>query len=91
MSMEQSKQLLDKDGNILTKERIEEVMKEIFNKPFKPLLERCEWEEDGKLYHCWKTNSSASKGKRAVSGYTNDAGAAQINDAIRKMCEDGTI
>ncbi len=85
--MEQ-KQLLDKDGNPLTPERIAEVMKEAF-KPMKPLLERCEWEEDEHLYHCWKINAGKHESGREVTGYTNDAGAAQINEAVRKMVEDG--
>ena len=87
--MEPNKQLLDKDGNPLTKKRIEEVMREVF-KPTKPLLERIEWEEDGQMCHTWKINSPAGESRRATVGYTNDAGAAQINEAIRKMVMDET-
>jgi hypothetical protein len=75
--MTDKKQLLDKDGNAITKEIVEEKLCEIYGEePMKPLLEKCEWEEDGEIYHTWKINSPAG------SGYTNDAGAAQVNKAI---------
>lgn len=76
--MEENKQLLDKDGNPITKERMKEMLGEIFGKAIAPLLEKCEWEQDGHVYHTWKINGGR--------GYTNDAGAEQINEAIKKMC-----
>lgn len=79
----EKKQLLDKDGNPNTKEYIEKVLKETMGE-MKPLLEKCEWEEDGHLYHTWKINSPAGPGRRAVSGYTNDAGARQIQKAMEE-------
>lgn len=74
----EKKQLLDKDGNPITKERIEEVFKELY-KDVPPLLERVEWEEDGQTCHTWKIN-----GGRA---YTNDAGAEMIREALKKDIE----
>jgi hypothetical protein len=81
----EKKQLLDSQGNPITPERMKEMLQEIYDKQsMKPLLERCEWEEDGKLYHCWKINTPAGEGKKAVTGYTNDAGAEQIQNAMKE-------
>lgn len=80
---EDKKVLLDSQGNPITKEMIEEQLKKLYEDiPYKPLLEECVWEEDGEMYHCWKINSPAGPGKRATVGYTNDAGAAQIQKAL---------
>lgn len=81
--MKDNKQLLDKDGNVITKEYIDKVLKETMGE-MKPLLEKCEWEEGGHLCHTWKINSPVGPGKRAVSVYTNDAGAAQIQKAMEE-------
>lgn len=77
------KPILDTQGNPLTRERIEEVYKELFSEGMKPLLEKCEWEEGGQIYHTWKINAGKHESGRQVTGYTNDAGAAQINQALK--------
>lgn len=82
MENKDKKQLLDAKGNPITKERIEEVMREVFKEPMKPLLELCEWEEDGQIYHIWKINAGKGESGRQVTGYTNDAGVAQIQKAM---------
>ena len=76
--MEQNKQLLDKDGNIITKERIEEVMKEVF-KDQEPWIKNNKWVEDGVQYSSWEFGGS---GRATV--YTGDAGAALIQEAMRE-------
>jgi hypothetical protein len=79
----ENKQLLDRNGNVITKEIIEEKLRKIYEEePMRPLLEKCEWEEAGEIYHTWKINIPGGPGRRATVGYTNDAGAAQINKAI---------
>lgn len=83
----EEKKLLDKDGKEITKERIEEVMKEVY-KDTPPLLEKCEWEEDGQVYHTWKINAGKHESGRQVTGYTNDAGAAQIQKALEEWIKE---
>ena len=80
---EQSNKLLDKDGNPITKEIIESKLREIYDKA-EPLLQRCEWKENGKVYHTWKISAPGGPGRRAISGYTNDAGAKMIQKAMEE-------
>ena len=77
---------MEQENSKFSKEEMEKVFQEIY-KDTPPLLEKCEWEEDGQLYHCWKINmGERTENNRGGFGYTNDAGAAQMNEAIRKMC-----
>jgi hypothetical protein len=69
--------LIDKDGNPVTKECIEEVFREAF-KDSSPFIEKKEWEEEGTKYHAYKVNTG-----RGVM-YTNDAGVQAINEAMKK-------
>lgn len=80
---EQNNKLLDKDGNPITKEIIESKLKEIFIDS-EPLLKKCEWEEDGKIYHTWKINAGKHESGRIVTGYTNDAGAEMMQKAMEE-------
>jgi len=81
--MEENKVLLDKDGKPITKEYIEQVMKDLFI-DMEPLVQKYEWEEDGQLCHTWKINCGNGR-----SVHTNDAGLQQLNDAIKKDIENG--
>lgn len=69
----------------LTKEEIEQTLQDIYGK--EEWIQRCEWEEDGKIYHCWKISIPATENTRAVDAITNDAGMAQIHEAIKKDLE----
>lgn len=69
--MEQ-KQLLDKDGNPITRERIEEVMKEVFKSEHKMGIE-----DNGPYGFTIHLGNG-----RAV--HTNKAGVEMFNDAIKK-------
>ena len=75
---------MEQENRGFSKEEMEKVFREIY-KDTPPLLEKCEWIEGDKICHTWKINVPAGEGTRAVTGYTNDAGAAQINETIRKM------
>lgn len=81
--MEQ-KPILDKDGNPITQESVEKVMRELFIDE-KALIEKCEWVEDGQLCHTWKINGFDGR-----VTYTNDAGVQQLNDAIKRDLENGS-
>lgn len=83
----EEKVLLDAMGNPITKKRLEEVFSEIFKTDMKPLLELCEWEEDGEHYHCWKINAGKGEDGRQITGYTNDAGAKQIHEAMKAIID----
>lgn len=74
----EKKQLLDKDGNPITKERIEEVMREVF-KDQEPWIKNDKWVEDGVQYSSWRIGTG---GRGTV--YTGDAGAARIQKAIEE-------
>lgn len=65
----------------ITKEELESKLKEIYKEGIdnEPLVQKCEWEEDGVLYHTWKINSGNGR-----IAYTNDAGIEQLNEAIKK-------
>jgi len=69
----------------LTKEEIEQTLQEIYGK--EEWIQRCEWEEDGKIYHCWKISIPATENSREVDAITNDAGIAYINELMRKDLE----
>lgn len=78
--MSNDKQLLDSEGNIITKEQIEKVFGEIFKeKEEKTFMERVRWIDDSVEYSCWKININGQ------TAYTNDEGAKQINEAIKKQ------
>lgn len=79
--MENNKQLLDKDGNPITKEMIEKVFEEQF-KDFDSGIKHYE----GPGYEYWTVKTPASEGRRAVSVTMNKAAFKQFNDAIRELC-----
>jgi len=72
-----------KENREFSKEKMEKVFQEIY-KDAPSLLERQEWIEDGQICHTWKINTGTHSSGRQVVGYTNDAGAAQIHEAMKR-------